>query len=208
MYALTYKKQNLLLTLYSLCLKHKWKTLCLAVAIYQFSGGMYIYAKAELAQFLIGNAWHKNLNSDQHHKPWPWADTYPIGELVIKDSNWYVLAGASGRNLAFAPAHVSSTAQPGEAGNSVIVGHRDTQFNRLKSLKRGDIIEVRSIDKHTQYKVSTLRIADQSQLEYMQSTNGTEFNDEQSVLTLITCYPFDSVLPNPTHRFIVRAEAI
>jgi hypothetical protein len=49
-----------------------------------------------------------------------------------KGKNWYILAGASGRNLAFGPTHVSSKSIPGEKGNSVIIGHRDTQFNSLK----------------------------------------------------------------------------
>jgi hypothetical protein len=46
----------------------------------------------------------------KQHKPWPWADTHPFAELIIKDKSWYVLAGASGRKLAFAPSHLSSTA--------------------------------------------------------------------------------------------------
>jgi sortase A len=112
----------------------------LLLGVYQFAGGFYIFAKAELAQYLIADAWHKNLQSDEQHKPWPWADTHPVAELIIKDKSWYVLAGASGRNLAFAPTHVSSTPEPGKKGNSVIVGHRDTQFNSLKKLQMGDLI--------------------------------------------------------------------
>ena len=99
--------------------------------------------------------------------------------------------------------------QARKIGNSVIVGHRDTQFNSLKKLKKGDIIEVKTKLKRQQFKVTMLRIADYSQLEYLQSnTNNDTFDDDQSSLTLITCYPFDSVLPNPTHRYIVRAIAI
>lgn len=209
MYALTYKKKSNISTLLSLVGKHKWIVLSLMLGMYQFSGGLYIFAKAELAQYLIASAWHKNLQSVEQHKPWPWADTHPVAELIIKDKSWYVLAGASGRNLAFAPTHVSSTPEPGKIGNSVIVGHRDTQFNSLKKLQKGDIIEVKTKHKRQQFKVTMLRIAMHSQLEYLQSSvNGDTFNDEQSSLTLITCYPFDSLLPNPTHRYIVRAIAI
>jgi sortase A len=60
-----------------------------------------------------------------------------------------------------------------------------------------------------QFTVTMLRIALHSQLEYVQNeVYNTSFNVDQSSLTLITCYPFDSVLPNPTHRYVVRAIAI
>ena len=209
MYTLTYKKKRKISKLLSLVSKHKCITLILLLGVYQFSGGFYIFIKAELAQHLIAHAWHKNLQSDEQHKPWPWADTHPVAELIIKDKNWYVLAGASGRNLAFAPTHVSSTPEPGERGNSVIVGHRDTQFNSLKKLQKGDLIEVKTKDKRQQFKVTMLRISLQSQLEYLHSdVNNESFDVDHPSLTLITCYPFDSVLPNPTHRYIVRAIAI
>jgi sortase A len=209
MYALTYKKKSNISKFISLVSKHKWITLSLLLGVYQFSGGLYIFAKAELAQYLIADAWHKNLQSDEQHKPGPWADTYPVAELIIKDKSWYVLAGASGRNLAFAPAHVSSTPEPGETGNSVIVGHRDTQFNSLKRLQKGDLIEVKTKHNRQQFKVTMLRVAQQSQVEYMQgNTDNDTFDVDQAYLTLITCYPFDSLVPDPPYRYIVRATRI
>lgn len=219
MFVLTYKKKSLMSRVFSLVATHKWITLGLLLGIYQFSGGLYIFAKAELAQLLIANAWHKNLNSTADHKPWPWADTHPVAELTIKDQKWYVLAGASGRNLAFAPSHVSATPIPGEKGNSVIVGHRDTQFNSLKMLQQGDIIEVKNKHSSQKYQVTMLRVALHTQLEYLQrhtvndsfldnSFFDDSFYNEPPSLTLITCYPFDSLLPNPSHRYIVRATAI
>ena len=38
--------------------------------------------------------------------------------------------------------------------------------------------------------------------------NNDAFDIDQSSLTLVTCYPFDSVLPNPIHRYVVKAIAI
>ncbi|WP_299076107.1 class GN sortase [uncultured Paraglaciecola sp.] len=208
MYALTYKKNNFVSKLIFSVSRHKWLLLSLLLGIYQFSGGLYIFAKAQLAQYLIADAWHKSLQSGEQHQPWPWADTHPIAELTINDRNWYVLAGASGRNLAFAPSHVSATPLPGEAGNSVIAGHRDTQFNSLKKLQIGATINVKTRDSEQQFKVTMLRIAHQSQVEYMQTNTSDPFESEPSSLTLITCYPFDSMLPDPTHRYVVTAIAI
>lgn len=208
MYALTYKK-SLTSRLMSLTFKYKWFVLLLALGLYQFSSGIYIFAKAELAQYLIKDAWQTKLQTGVQKPPWPWADTHPVAELIIKNKHWFVLAGASGRNLAFAPTHVSATSLPGDLGNSVIVGHRDTHFSILNELQSGDIIEVKTLNKRQRYQISQLRIAHQSQVEYLQ--NGWPDNnaaEAQATLTLITCYPFDSVLPNPTHRYIVRAVAI
>ena len=207
MYALTYKKKSCFSKLVSLILKHKILTLCLMLGIYQFSGGVYIFAKATLAQYLIADAWHKNLQTNELHKPWPWADTHPIAELIINKKSWFVLAGASGRNLAFAPTHVSSTVEPGENGNSVIIGHRDTHFDKLQRLQKGDIVEVKTKHRHQKFEVTQLRIALSEQVNLMLSDNDF-YDDQTSSLTLITCYPFDSMRPNPTHRFIVKAIAI
>ena len=180
MYALNYKNKSIISKGLSLVSKHKWIALSLLLGIYQFSGGLYIFAKAELAQYLIADAWHKNLQSDEQHKPWPWADTHPVAELIIKDKSWYVLAGASARNLAFAPSHVSSTPEPGERGNSVIVGHRDTQFNSLKKLQMGDLIEVKTKNQRQKFKVTMLRVALHSQMEHVLNDNNITFDVDQA----------------------------
>ncbi|MCF2947458.1 class GN sortase [Paraglaciecola aquimarina] len=209
MHTYSYKKKNRISWCLSLLVKYKWLALVLGLGIYQFSAGLYIFAKAELAQYLIAKAWNKNLSSHQQQAPWPWADTFPVAELIIKDSSWYVLAGASGRNLAFAPTHVSATPLPGKLGNSVIVGHRDTQFNQLKNIQKGDVIEVKTTEGRQPFKVSSLRIAHQSQVEYLyDDEESSNLNYSTKALTLITCYPFDSLVPNPTHRYIVKAVAI
>ena len=64
MYAPTYKKKSNISKLLSVVSKHKWVTLSLLLGVYHFSSGLYIFAKAELAQYLIADAWHKNLQSN------------------------------------------------------------------------------------------------------------------------------------------------
>ncbi|MGJ8681020.1 class GN sortase [Paraglaciecola sp.] len=197
------------MSLVNFVLKYKWLALVLTLGFYQFSSGVYIFLKAEFAQYLIAKAWDNNLVSQEQKPPWPWADTYPVAELLFQDTSYYVLAGASPRNLAFAPAHVSATPLPGNGGNSVIVGHRDTQFNKLKYLQKGDMIEVKTANNRETYKVQSLRIAHQSQVEYLYSdSEDSDQSNSHSGLTLITCYPFDSLKPNPTYRYIVKALAI
>ena len=62
--------------------------------------------KAEVAQQLLNRAWTATSDDRRNVKPWPWADTWPVARLRLPGSGepLTVLAGASGRNLAFAPA--------------------------------------------------------------------------------------------------------
>ncbi|QLE85370.1 class GN sortase [Shewanella sp. Scap07] len=167
-----------------------------------FSGG-YMQAKAHFAQFLIENAWQKTLNDSQFHKPWSWADTYPVAKLRFErqqgDRNdLYVLAGASGRNLAFGPAAMLVDNEINVWGNTVIAGHRDSHFSLLKYVKPGDTIAVEdaNADEMT-YRVVNTQIVHQSQIEFS--------DNDEVMLTLVTCYPFDSISPNTEYRLVVTA---
>src|SRR5205823_4776424 len=40
-----------------------------------FGDGIWIYAKAQLAQFLLERAWARTLHGERDVKPWNWADT-------------------------------------------------------------------------------------------------------------------------------------
>jgi sortase A len=77
-----------------------------------------IFAKAQLAQVLIENAWHRSLAGEPAPKPWPWADTFPMVRLEVpaQGVKLYVLSGSSGRTLAFGPGHQSGTVAPGGKG--------------------------------------------------------------------------------------------
>lgn len=175
----------------------------LVIGAWQFGSGSYIYAKAHLAQYLLNNAWSKTLQGEKKVKPWNWADTYPIAKLTFVKSkqSYLVLAGGTGRTMAFGPGHVSASPLPGNGGNSVIVGHRDTHFKMLKNLTLNDKIHVEIPDKQVQYRVIDSFIVDQSQIEVMQ-----DYGIEQ--LTLITCYPFDTLRAGGPLRYVVQAESI
>ena len=112
-----------------------------------------------------------------------------------------MLAGATGRTLAFGPGHLSHTPLPGEAGNSVISGHRDTHFAILEKLQVGDLVHTSTGSISSRYQVQEIRIAHENQIELTEDSG-------QDFLTLITCYPFNSIAPDPELRFIVRAKLI
>lgn len=161
----------------------------------------YIQLKAQLAQCLIASAYAQQMTSKTPQKPWPWADTQVLAKLQIGDNTDYVLADASMRNLAFGPAHMSQTSPIGEQGNSVIVGHRDTHFAHLQHVKVGQRISVQQPDKSTEYRIEEISIVDASDIGVIDDLPAT-------ALTLITCYPFNDINPNPKRRFVVRAIAV
>ncbi|MDT0596597.1 class GN sortase [Glaciecola petra] len=168
----------------------------------------YIQIKASVAQMLIAGAFREQLYTGQPVKPWPWADTKVIAKLSTSISNnthkSYVLQDASMRNLAFGPAYMVNTgelASTANFGNSVIVGHRDTHFAYLEHLTINDEITVSDYNGETRYKVIQVEVVDESDVSVLEQT-------EQKILTLITCYPFDDISPDPTERYVVRAIKI
>ncbi|MFO1303405.1 MAG: class GN sortase [Burkholderiales bacterium] len=168
-----------------------------------FASGFYLHAKAELAQRLLHAAWNESLRSGAPIKPWPWADTYPVAHLIAPghDADVLVLAGASGRTLAFGPGHLDGSAMPGDAGNAVITAHRDTHFRFLRTVAPGDDLVVERKDgtwRH--FRVRSAYVIDHRELRLPR-------DGAVPTLTLVTCYPFDAVQPGGPLRYVVVAEA-
>src|SRR6185503_20332921 len=127
-------------------------------------------AKAELAQHLLDRAWSDTAASGGGAavRPWPWADTWPVARLTLPGAGkpLNVLAGASGRNLAFAPALMDGTAAPGTHGVTVIAGHRDTHFRALADLAVGDVFALERPDGASfRYEVVNLDVVDSERTE-------------------------------------------
>ena len=169
-----------------------------------FGHGLWIYAKAELAQILVENAWQRRLAGERAAKPWPWADTFPVARLEApaQGVSLYILAGSSGRTLAFGPGHQDGTPAPGERGNSVVGGHRDTHLAFLRHVKRGDTLRIERPDgSRVDYRVTELDILDRRDTWVMRGDGGRR-------LTLVTCWPFDALRAGGPERYVVIAEAI
>jgi sortase A len=175
--------------------------LLFAISAWQFGTAAYIHAKAELAQWLLADAWQKIKQGEPKARPWPWADTWPVARLRVPrlDIDQLVLAGASGRTLAFGPGWMASSARPGEQGMSIIAAHRDTHFNFLQYLRPGDLLYIEGEHGRSVYQVTTSQVAD-SRHQRIQPTA----SDDQ--LVLITCYPFTAIVPGGPLRFVVFAS--
>lgn len=106
-----------------------------------------------------------------------------------------VLEGASRKQLKLGPGRITTTAIPGETGNSVITAHRDTFFRHIYELNKGDEILVRRNGEVFRYKVTGKKIVDPSDVSVLKQTT-----DRQ--LTLITCYPTYFIGPAPERLVI------
>jgi len=172
----------------------------LACGAWQFGQGAWIHAKAILAQRLLEAAWADTLDSGKEVRPWPWADTWPVCRLSVPRLGLrrIVLAGASGASLAFGPGLLLWGAAPGAPGHAVIAGHRDTHFEFLREIARGDRFDIEHIDGRVQqFIVSATEIVD--------ARNAVWESASTPVLTLVTCYPFDALRPGGDLRFVVTA---
>ena len=176
----------------------------LAVAAWHAGHAAWIEAKAQLAQVLIRRAWRLESAGAGDTRPWPWADTHPVARLLVpgRGVDTFVLAGASGRTLAFGPGHLDGTPTPGARGNAVISGHRDTHFAFLQRLERGDLVWVEARDgRRRRFVVASTRIVDQRDVAVVADTGDTR-------LTLVTCYPFDALRAGGPLRYVVTALAV
>ena len=170
-----------------------------------FVHGAWIPAKAWLAQQLLDHAWQQRQATGRTLAPWPWADTYPLARLrqARLGIDQVVLAGASGRVLAFGPGHVPGTTGPGGEGNIVLSGHRDTHFAWLQHLGSGDEIELETPGgQRARYAVWRIEVVDQADTGAVMSGPGG------SMLRLVTCYPFDAVVPGGRQRYVVSAISL
>ncbi|WP_456447756.1 class GN sortase [Thiolapillus sp.] len=176
----------------------------LLVSTLAFGQGVWIHAKALLAQYLIADAWQQRLQGEEKAKPWSWADTWPVARLEAPalGIRQYVLAGATGRTLAFGPGQVPGSAIPGYEGNSVISGHRDTHFRWLRGLKKGDELRLQRPDgRLRRYRVQGTAVVDEKDTRILRQ-------DGRTVLHLVTCYPFDALVPGGPLRYVVTAAPV
>jgi sortase A len=171
------------------------------MALWGLAGAGWIEAKAIVAQVLLRQAWARSVEAHAPARPWPWADTWPVARLTVPrlDVDQIVLAGASGRTLAFGPALSPAGAAPGATGSAVISGHRDTHFAFLRELGVGDRIWVEAADGRHAYVVESAAVVDAHKARL-------PIGGEESLLALVTCWPFDAVVPGGPLRYLVTAR--
>jgi len=87
-------------------------------------------------------------------------------------------------------------------GNSVIEGHRDTHFRALQQLRVGDRVRVQGLDmRWVSFAVVDVRVVDSRRSRIL-------LDADVPRLTLVTCYPFDAIVPGGPLRWVVTADRL
>jgi sortase A len=140
-------------------------------------------------------------NQNFSYSPYPSKGDY-IGTVTLRNLNltWPIYQGTSPFQLDKGVGHHIKSVLPGQNDNAILAGHRETVFNKLGSLKLGQIITVSTSAGTFDYKIRQFRIVSRSDRTVIVPT-------ETPVLTLITCYPFNYV--GVTNKnFIVVADLV
>ncbi|HET9220751.1 MAG TPA: class D sortase [Terriglobia bacterium] len=123
----------------------------------------------------------------------------PVFQLSIPrhKARFTVVEGTTTTALREGPGHLEGSALPGQTGNIVIAGHRDTHFLALKDVLIGDEIRIASEGAEYVYRVVDVRVVSPRDTSVLRP-------QARDSLTLITCYPFRFMGPAPD-RYVVRA---
>jgi sortase A len=108
--------------------------------------------------------------------------------------------GVDTHTLNRAVGHLPGTAFPGEAGNVVVAGHRDSFFRELRNIHRNDTLRIVTLDGAFNYRVDSTGIVPPDRVDLLDPT-------PLRTVTLVTCYPFNFI-GNAPLRFIVRARQV
>jgi sortase A len=109
-----------------------------------------------------------------------------------------VLEGSDTESLRLGIGRLPNSGMPGEPGNVVLAGHRDTFFRPLRQIRPGDRISLETPQGTFAYTVDWSTVVDSGDTRVLLPTATPS-------LTLVTCYPFD-YLGSAPRRFIVRAR--
>ena len=139
------------------------------------------------------------------HSPWVADDAWDHGPFADREAladglERAMYEGIRMSTLDLGPGHWPGTAMPGELGNVALSGHRDSFFRPLKDIAVGDVIELQNPFGTQNFEVTDINIVDALDTSVLDPV-------DETVLTLITCYPF-YYLGFAPDRYIVRARLI
>ena len=117
----------------------------------------------------------------------------------LKES-WTIYEGTSETQLSKGVGHYVGSVLPGMEDRSVLSGHRTTVFNRLGELKKGDKIYIKTAAGVFTYKVRSFWVVQRSNRDVIKPS-------KTGVLTLTTCYPFNSLV-RTNKAFVVTSDLV
>ena len=129
-------------------------------------------------------------------------DPRVMGRLEIPSVGLSVMVreGVDESTLRKAAGHLPSSAAPGQAGNFVLLGHRDTFFRPLREIALGDAVHVETPRGRFTYIVEAVTVRSPDAVP-------VHAGGSAAISTLITCYPFSLAGPAP-RRWVVQARIV
>ena len=123
-----------------------------------------------------------------------------IANLVLTNTKDVIpiVEGTSLEDLKQGAGYYQRSSFPGERGNCIILGHRETFFNNLGELELNDKVVIETLEKKSIYTVNEIRIIDKIDESLLKQKNNP-------LLLLITCYPIKPLGPIEK-RYLVIAE--
>src|ERR1700736_4685000 len=97
-----------------------------------------------------------------------------IGEIQVArlGLNAMVVQGESRVDLRRAVGHIPKSALPGEWGNVVLAGHRDTFSRPLQSIRLGDEIRFKTQERSFEYLVESIAVVAPRDVQVLEPSTG------------------------------------
>ncbi len=131
-------------------------------------------------------------------------NTKVIANLVLKSTKDVIpiVEGTSLEDLKLGAGYYQKSSFPGERGNCIILGHRETFFNNLGELKINNEITIETPNKDFTYRVIDTVIVDWSDKQIFKQRD-----NNKSQVILITCYPIKQTT-SVDKKYLVIGELI
>ena len=128
-------------------------------------------------------------------------ETVGLLEIDKIEASIPIVEGTDPDELEKGVGHYASTKYPGDNGQILFSGHRDTVFTRLGEVEVGDIISVELPYGTFDYEMVSSKIVDADDRTIIQP----QLTEEELVIS--TCYPF-GYIGNAPDRYIIYAKPV
>jgi sortase A len=188
----------------------RWVILAIPISFLLLGAGIVAYFGFDLSKQTVLLAhtaideYEPELPDRKFEQPWPTlpAPGEKIGELKFTsiDLNVPVVQGTHDNELKKGAGHMAGSALPGQGGNVLLSGHRDTVFRKLQHLKKGEQVTFTTPYGDFVYETTDFEIVPANDRTVAVPT-------DYETLTLTTCYPFDFIGDAPD-RYVVYTKLV
>jgi sortase A len=192
--------------------KKKWRWVILGIPIFIFlvGAGIVLYFGVDMTKqtVLLAHSavtkYKPELPDKRFKQAWPLLPEpgSSIGEIKFDDLGLEVpvVQGTHENELKKGAGHFAGSALPGQGGNVVLSGHRQTSFRKLKDIKKGEKVTFSTPYGDFVYETTDFKVVKADDKTVIVPT-------DYETLTLTTCYPFNYIGDAPD-RFIVYTKLV